>query len=186
MTATLTVLSKLKTSTSNLLNYLTNPDATTNLRSIISKIGDSKLLQMLMSEQQIMMLASMVADLKAQMGENATTAPATRERKPAARTKQKSVAVDREVKFVDGGVIGQNYSDLLLKYFNQSNLIGGSSIDKKIISVGIPLGFTKRLKQHIDLRDQKPIIKIIIIIKCFFLKRHFPPFSIRNKRLYSI
>ena len=156
VTATLTVLSKLKTSTSNLLNYLTNPDATTNLRSIISKIGDSKLLQMLMSEQQIMMLASMVADLKAQMGENATTAPATRERKPAARTKQKSVAVDREVKFVDGGVIGQNYSDLLLKYFNQSNLIGGSSIDKKIISVGIPLGFTKRLKQHIDLRDQKP------------------------------
>lgn len=147
--AVMNTLNKLRNSIVGMVNFLNGPTSIDKLREISGIIGDKTLLRMMLNEQQIMLLTATAADIKDQ----ATSTPASNVR--SLLLENDNINTDADVKFLDDGVISTNYKNALLGFFKRSEFAESRAYNKKIITVGIPLGFTRRLKQRVDIRDRK-------------------------------
>jgi len=145
----LNTLKKLSNSLRNQSNYLKSPAAVNKLREISEVIGDSRLLSMLMSEQQIMLLSSTVHDL-------------------VDRISQRDVAssngdvdgdgdfdADDELKVLDDSVVLPKLRNAIYGLMSSKEYASSKGYNKKILTVGIPLGFTHKLKQRISVNKLK-------------------------------
>lgn len=137
--AALNTLKNLATTMQSFSSYLRNPSSVQKLKDVATVFSDTNMLQLLLSEQQIMVLASTVYDLKANLNR--------RDENGGTRTDEFLVLDNSNVTFelqrALYGLLG-NGEFTLAKGFN-----------KKVLTVGIPLGFSKHLQQSVKLNNLK-------------------------------
>jgi len=129
-------------------NYLNSKSSKDTLQQIATVLqNDKDMLRMLFSEQQIMLLASTV--------ENLTTA-LTQQTLPTGQSyRDDGTSASREMTILDESVITPEMREAVLGFFGSDEYASASSNNKRILTVGIPLGFTQRLKQKVSIRNQK-------------------------------
>lgn len=142
-------LQKLSGAFKNYSNYLNSPPAINKLREIVNIINNPDLVKMLMSEQQIMLLASTVHDLSDRL--------AQRDALPdnGDVDGDGDFDADDELKILDDSVVSPRLKNALYGVFGTADFASSKGYNKKIITVGIPLGFTRRLKQRVSLSNLK-------------------------------
>ena len=141
--AILNTLQKLSNSFKNHSNYLKSRPAVSKLQEITEIVGDTTLVNLLMNEQQIMMLSSAIYDLVERLTQQA---PSDRD---------DDYDDDHEFKTLDDSVVLPKLKTLLYGFFGTPEYASLRGYNKKILSVGIPLGFVSKIKQHVNLRNQK-------------------------------
>ncbi len=142
-------LQKLSGAFKNYSNYLKSPPAVSKLNELVSIINDASLVKMLMSEQQIMLLASTVHDLIDRI--------AQRDALPdnGDVDGDGDFDADDELKILDDSVVTPRLRNAVYGTFGTENFASKRGYNKKIVTVGIPLGFTRRLKQRVSLSNLK-------------------------------
>lgn len=116
-------------------NTLKSQVAIERLQMVASKINDPELLKLVLSEQQIMLLASTVTDLYTRVSKNHDKNDVT--------------------KSLDDSAIGEQLQNALLGLLSSPAYTSSRGFNKKVLTVGIPLGFTNLLKQRISLSNLK-------------------------------
>jgi hypothetical protein len=145
----LNTLQKMSGAFKNYSNYLKSPQAVNKLREISNIIGNADLLHMLMSEQQIMMLASTVHDLVDRISQ------------PGVVPNNGDVDgdgdfdADDELKVLDDSVVLPRLRNAVYGLFGTDEYASQRGYNKKVLTVGIPLGFTRRLKQKVSINNLK-------------------------------
>lgn len=145
----LNTLQKLGDATDGFVNYLTSPTARQQLGTISSIIPDQNLLQMLLSEQQIMLLGSNVFDLAGRMKTFSKSKPSMDFNASG------QFDSEDEIKLLDDSVISPKLKNAVFGLLGTPEFVGSRAYNKRIISVGIPLGFTRRLKQRVSQAKMK-------------------------------
>jgi hypothetical protein len=155
-------LKKLRANAQGLLNFFTSPSSVANLQVISKTIGDPNLVQMLMNEQQIMLLGSTVVDLSTKFDGSIATATGP---------DSKADFGSNEIKILDNSVVSPKLRNAVFGTFGTNEYSGSDAFNKRIISVGIPLGFSRKLKQLVkrnELRNtsfsskQHDIIQVVV------------------------
>jgi hypothetical protein len=131
---------------SNVVNMLKNASTLKQLQSISALFDDPNLIPMLFSEQQIMMLASAVADLQHALATDLASGATQGDIDGSGK-----FDADDEVKALDDSVITPQLRDALLGHVSTAEFATTKAYNKKILTVGIPLGFARLLKQKIDI-----------------------------------
>jgi len=142
-------LSKLSTVMKNYSNYLKTPAAITRLQHISNIIGDPALFNMLMSAQQIMLLTSTVHDLSDHLETSATPA------NNGDVDGDGDLDADDELKVLDDSIITPALRTALYGLFGTDEFASKKGYNKKILTVGIPLGFTRLLNQRVSVNNLK-------------------------------
>lgn len=142
-------LQKLSGAFKNYSNYLKSPPALDKLREISSILNDPTLLQMLMSEQQIMMLASTVHDLVDRISQYGVTPDS------GDADGDGDFDADDELKVLDDSVVMPQLRNAVYGMFGTQEFDAKKGYNKKILTVGVPLGFTRRLKQRVNINNLK-------------------------------
>lgn len=137
-------------------NYFNGTHARGKLTDLITALGgDMRMVRMLLNEQQIMLLASNVENIAAahQLGR----APAPQDHSAAARFTRQNV--DRspmnELVILDESNIPPEMQKAVFGYFSTAEYASQKGYNKKIITVGIPLGFSRILQQKVSIQSQK-------------------------------
>lgn len=142
-------MQKLSGAFKNYANYLKSPPALDKLHEVASVINDPNLLQMLMSEQQIMVLAATVHDLVDRISQPGA-APDTGD-----VDGDGDFDADDELKVLDDSVVLPRLRNAVYGLFGGKEYAQVKGYNKKIMTVGIPLGFTRRLKQRVSINNLK-------------------------------
>jgi|SRR6478609_5686259 len=142
-------LQKLSGAFKNYSNYLKSPPAISKLNELVTIINNPDLVKMLMSEQQIMLLASTVHDLNDRISQ--------RDALPdnGDVDGDGDFDADDELKILDDSVVSPRLRNAVYSTFGTDDFASKKGYNKKIITVGIPLGFTRRLKQRVSLNNLK-------------------------------
>jgi hypothetical protein len=138
------VLRRLGGSLTGASNVFNSPTTQSSLQQIALAINNQQLLGMLLNEQQIMLLASTVASLTVASAPSATQAPSKN-----ATNSSSDIAV------LDESDVAPAMRAAVLGYFGQGDLASTEALNKRILTVGIPLGFTQRMKQKVSIQNQK-------------------------------
>lgn len=145
------VLKRLSGSLKGITNYLNSTEAKQQLLEIASVLQNNKdMLRMLFSEQQIMLLASTVENLIA--AANASASPSS---DPKSSYHDDGSVTSQEIVMLDDSDVTPAARNVLYGFLGTSEFASLRSINKRIVTVGIPLGFTQRLKQKVRIQDQK-------------------------------
>jgi len=145
------VLKKLSGSLKGTTNYLNSPDAKKQLAEIASVLqNDKDMMRMLFSEQQIMLLASTVENLLAAVynGSSPNLNQNSSYHDDGGKTTQ-------EIVMLDESEVTPAARNALYGFLGTSDFASQRGHNKRIMTVGIPLGFTQRLKQKVRIQDQK-------------------------------
>lgn len=127
-------------------NYLTSHVAVHRLNALSSILGNNtQLMEMLLSEQQIMMFAAQVENMLAANEDTDSTPPWSKAVEKA----------NQEIKILDESQVPKPLEDAVLGYFGTSEFSSAKGFDKKILTVGIPHGFTQNMKQVVNIQQQK-------------------------------
>ncbi len=149
----LNTLQQLSSATKNYSNYLKSPPAIAKLRQLSSIIGNQQLLQMLMSEQQIMMLAATVHDLSDKISQPGAVVQGSRTEGDV--DGDGDFDVDDEFKLLDDAVVLPRLRKAIYGLFGTKEYALQKGFNKRLLTVGIPAGFTQRLKQRVKLSNLK-------------------------------
>jgi hypothetical protein len=145
--ATLNTLRKISASFKGQSDYLQSRDASTRLSSITSIIKDQSLLQMLMNEQQINLLVTSVNDLASKLRTNSPP----RNSSNLIRNRDE----DDDVKLLDESTVSETLRDAVYGMLKGPEFASRKGFNKKVLTVGIPNGFSSKLKQRINLLNLK-------------------------------
>lgn len=146
---TLNSMQKLSGAFKNYSNYLKSPPALDKLRGVSGLLNNPDMLHMLMSEQQIYMLASTIQDLVDRISQ------------PGVVPDNVDVDgdgdfdADDEIKVLDDSVVTPRLRNALYGLFGTREFASQKGYNKKVLTVGIPLGFTRRLKQRVSINNLK-------------------------------
>jgi len=140
-------LSTMMSSLEGFSNYLSGKAATDKLGEVAALLGNNPdMIRMLFSEQQIMLLASSVEDLL-----NANTVVSNT---PASSMQQDPDDVGDIKLFNDSSVL-KDMQNVLYAYLSTSDLTSTRSVNKRVLTVGIPLGMAQQLKQRVSISDKQ-------------------------------
>lgn len=148
--ATLNTLKSLADSVRGTLNYVESQQAIAAVAAVAKVINDEKLVNVLMSQQQLMMLASTVSDLQSQVQSLTSEL-----KSPSSDASVLSVdgnngfSYEDETKILDDGVVSPKTKLALQGFLADPNFSTTKAINKKIITIGVPVGFTDKLKQQV-------------------------------------
>lgn len=114
--------------------YFKSVDARSRLGNVLRGLnGDARMLRLLFCEQQVMSLVSTVESISYAL----------------------AAADDSGVSVLDESEVSPEGYNAMLGYMSSPDMSTRSSVNKKILTVGIPLGFAQLLKQSVTLRDQR-------------------------------
>lgn len=130
-------------------NYFKSVEATSKLTDLFNGLGgDIDMLRMLLTEQQAMLLASTVESLV-----EANIEPVrTRSNDRMVMTR---APVITEIAVLDDSDVPPETQRALFSFFDSPQYAAQHASNKKIITVGVPLGLLQRMRQKIGVRDQK-------------------------------
>lgn len=143
-----TTLQNLGGSLKGISNYLNSETSKLRLHEVAGILGnDQTLLSQLLSEQQIMLLASQVANLLTA----ANTGPSAHQTDPWRRDANDN----EELQILDESDVPPAMRNALLGYFGTEDFASEKGINKRILTVGVPQGFAANIKQQVDIRSQQ-------------------------------
>lgn len=141
--AVFNTLEKLTNSITNTINYINGPESLEQLKKISDIVQDTSLLPLLFSEQQIRLFASSVADLTLQL----TSANSTISNDIDGGSQFDN---DNEIKTLDDSVLTPKMKEAIETFMKLPEHASKSAASKKIMTVGIPLGFSRNLQQKVS------------------------------------
>lgn len=144
----LNTLQKLSGSLRGYSNYLKSPSTIQQLKEISSIISDQTLFHLLLSEQQIFVLSAAVSDILSRVHSSG-------QGEEQQSTDASAFNVDDSLKVLDDSIVSPKLRDAVFGMFSTDEFSAQTSNNKKVMTVGIPLGFTQRLKQRLSVTDQK-------------------------------
>jgi uncharacterized protein YbdZ (MbtH family) len=139
-------LQKLSSATKNMIDSLESKVHRETIDSIAS-IVDANLLGMLMNVQQIYIASSLIRDVSARAS---LTSVASR---AGDVDYDGNFDNDDIVKMLDDSVLSTKMKSIVLEFFKSESMSSKKGYNKKILTVGVPLGFTKKLQQKFQLKD---------------------------------
>jgi len=133
--AVLNTFYKLTKSIDNVVNYIDSEQSLLQLREITNLIGDPILLPMLFSEQQINLFAATIADMSLTLkaGEQAQGA----------------------VPNLDDSIITVKTKNAIDAVMKLPEFSSKAALSNKILTIGVPLGFSRNLQQKVSLSSLK-------------------------------
>ncbi len=146
------------------VNYLSAPSTLARLKEVSSIINDPTLFHLLLSKQQILALSATVSDLLDMINNFSVSGSETTAAGAAAQ-------IDPDVRPLDDSVISPTVRDALYGLFSDEAYASTLGYNKKILTVGIPLGFTQRMKQVVNIsklkkssfvNKQEDIVKVVV------------------------
>lgn len=124
--------------------YFKGSDVRNKLNDLLRHLqGDVRMLRMLLSEQQVMMLAAHVEDV----------ASACNVERP--HRQNEGQAPLREAPVLDGSDVAPEVQRTVMGCFSTSEYVSSAALNKRVLTVGVPLGFTERLRQRVSVQSQK-------------------------------
>lgn len=141
-------LRKLSGSLKGVSNYLNSTVAVDKLHEIAFALNnDPQMIKLLLSEQQIMLLASTVENL-------ATASSAANSSVKAQSYNKDNQTADKEISILDESEVSPELYQAVQGYFGSGELATIEATNKRIVTVGIPLGFTQKIKQRVSIQKQ--------------------------------
>lgn len=134
-------------------NYLNSKESIVKLQQISAAVGrDPAVLQLLLNEQQIMLLASTADSLVTaynsfQYVDNRNGYLNT--------ANGGSTRANQELAILDESEIPPQMREALYGYFGTGDFASTRGSNKRIMTVGVPLGFAERLKQKVNIKNLK-------------------------------
>jgi len=172
--AVLNTLNTLDSSLQGIINNL-NSDVQSSLNFISDTLANNtEMIKLLFSEQQILLFASTVNGLLSAANTDPWgSAPtgATSYNSSNANQGNNAGLGSSELTILDESLVSPRLYQAMLGYFSTPEFTSNTGMNKRILTVGIPLGFTQRLKQKVNIREQKrasfqnkrnDIIKILV------------------------
>lgn len=145
-------LKKLSGSLKGISNYLNSVDAKLKLDEVSRALSrDKDMLRMLLSEQQIMLLASTVENLLAARVSGVTGAQSPTH----GSFHDDGSKVNQEITILDESDVPEALRDAVFGFLGTGDLASPAATNKRIMTVGIPLGFSQRIKQKVNIQKQK-------------------------------
>lgn len=144
----LNTLQKLSDSIEGFVNYLKAPNSIEKLQVVSRTLPDPNTLQMLLTEQQIMLLGSTIFDFASRFKQSTTNSHVDLD-------KDGDFDANDEIKILDDSAISPKLRNAVFGLFNTPEFVGARAYNKRVLTVGIPLGFTRRLKQKISQTELK-------------------------------
>lgn len=142
------VLFKLANSADSFSKQLKSQVSTGILKDTLNLVdGDVSKLKALVDEQQIMLISSTVQDVLGKL-KSQVTLPTYSNNDVNGDNKYDS---DDEIKLLDESYVSPQLKASLFEFLRQPSLSQKPAFNKRVLSVGIPLGFTKHLKERVDL-----------------------------------
>lgn len=137
-------LQSLRDGANSLISYVTTPSVVSTAATVSSIIGDDSLVNVLNDKQQIALLGSAVLDFTLEVN-SLTNITATR----SLSVNDDSTFDDADMfEVLDDGVISDKLKRAIFGFFSGPRYSSSSGINKRIISVGIPVGFGADLKKR--------------------------------------
>lgn len=141
----LNALHVLSGSLKGISNYLKSPTSIARLQEIAAILGnDQQLISMLFSEQQIMLLASTVSNLLTAANQGLSPY----------QKNERDTNDNQEIQILDESDVPEAMRHAIYGYFGTADFASAKGINKRILTVGIPQGFTQRIKQKVNIRQQ--------------------------------
>lgn len=127
------------TRSKGLLSHVTKADSVNTVKMIVERLGDKRFLPAVVSESQVRLLYRSVRDLTDRIAYVKDS------------SKKNTSDVDKiEDVILDDAVLSENQTTMLRAAFSTSPYRPMAAHNKKIVSVGIPIGMVSSLKQRID------------------------------------
>ncbi len=144
-TSALMATSRMASQTSN---YFNSDPARSKLTELVGSLGGStRDLRSLLTEQQIMLLSSTLLSIssafKSRRRENNEDEP-----KPRTRRRGSSPTVEDDLAVFDESDVAEEMEHAILSFFSEGDYAAAQGLNKRIMTVGIPHGFTQYLKQQ--------------------------------------
>lgn len=130
----LNTLSTLSTTTRLLVNHLQRPKSISKLNEIAQLVKGGDRLKHLLTEQQILVIASSIDSLMRNF---------------------KEAIKDDSIELIDNSRIEQRLKDAFYGFFNLPEFTSSKAFNKKILTVGLPVGFTSGLAQKVKVSEQR-------------------------------
>jgi hypothetical protein len=143
-------LTKLINSVNNVINYLNGPESLAELQKVTGLLSDPSMLHMLLSEQQIRLLSSNVADLRSALAGHSRTG-----NEPGDINGDGEFDSDDELIALDDAEITPKIRRAIDDMLSTDEFTQASAASRKILTVGIPLGFSRHLQQKVDIKKLK-------------------------------
>lgn len=144
--AILSVLSSTADSAESYVNYITSPESVAKLTAISNIIDDGKKVKLMFQEQQAMLFSSIIQDVIV----NLETADKNGD---IDLDDNGRFDVNDEIKLIDEIASSSKIKNALLSAFGTSEFTDVKAFNKKILTVGIPVGFASKLKKRLTLKD---------------------------------
>lgn len=146
ITTVIDSMRKLSGSLKGISNYLNSNVAKTKLATIAKTLNnDTNMIKMLFSEQQITLLASIVNSMLLAYVDISHS---------RGNYQDAGKLITDEITLLDDSNVSEPVRDALYGYLGTDEFSSVSSTNKRIMTVGIPLGFTQRLKQKVSITQQ--------------------------------
>lgn len=188
---TFSVIQKLSGGFKEYASYLDSSVAKKSLSSIAAVINDATLLPLLFSEQQASMASSVFADYRACLKADKNVL--------LDQDDDKDFDGDDYVKILDGAVPTGKLKSAFYGMFATNEFSSVRGYNKKILSVGLPIGISSKLRQRITVagefdRKQKDLVNLVVYkVDALFEDVVFKPkrflfelsrFPVRNASLF--
>lgn len=160
--AVLGTLRSVSDSLLSMINFVSSRFAETTMDYVSSVVDDNDMLRMLLNEQQILLLASTLHDM--------TTL----------------ASGDDPFVVLDNNVTSSKMKNVIFGSFNSAQYASSKGNNKRIFTVGVPVGLSQRLQQKIDARRPRASLaskeKDIISIAVYKVDVRHPDIIFRPQR----
>lgn len=148
----LSSMQRIKDSSKNTINELRSPNSVKNLNEILQILGDRDTLHMIMNDQQIHLIESTVEDITDKLTAPAyTTGTAGSENSTSSEEDvQLSLGNNKDdITILDDSLISDKLRNAMFSYLAQDKFTSSEAANTRLLTIGIPLGFSNDLRQNI-------------------------------------
>lgn len=146
--AVLNTLKRLSDSVRSTVTFLESPSTIGTIGAISKILNDEDLVNMLMNRQQLLVLANTVGDMLLNL-QYASGERGTKDVISLDVDNDNDTDYQDEIRILDDGVVSPRTKRAIEGLLKTPEFATYKAFNKKILSVGIPLGFTEKLRQSV-------------------------------------
>jgi hypothetical protein len=143
----ITMLRKIVNESTSLINSLRDETSVNTLNEIIAVLGNRTMLSKLMNEQQLILAKSLVDDINLRLHANDESNSENSLDAFSELTNKSDVIL------LDDIIVRKNLRNAIFSFFAQDRFSGNKAYNMKLLTVGIPSGFSGNIKEKIKLSD---------------------------------
>jgi len=143
----LNALKRLADSADEFVNFLQQPDSKAILQNIDTVINDQNMLQYVFDRQQIMLFTAAARDLLRKLNSVKTMRTTYKKYVGPDVDGDGDFDADDEIKILDNWPVASQLRNIIYAVLSDKEFATSKAFNKKILTVGIPLGFVRTFKQ---------------------------------------